>query len=168
MKSRIFENFMKNWSWWTFWLPNSMKFLRWREFHCLAAPCHSVIWLVERYACRVIPRRGWFCNWLAEMVMIFFGPSSSIFSKRARSFASRVFDTGRIRSGGAIDRWNGACDRHGKPENCAKHRAWKVGFLKISWKIEAGGRFGYQIQWNCFAGANFIASWCRANQLHDS
>ena len=67
MKSRIFENFMKNWSWWTFWQSNSMKFLRWREFHCLAVPRRFVIWLVERYVLllfliRIIPCPGRFCG----------------------------------------------------------------------------------------------------------
>ena len=91
MESWIFENFMKNWSWWTVWRSYSMKFLRWREFHCLAAPRWSITWLVERYACRVIPRRGWFCDWLVDMVMIFFGRSSATFSKPACSFSQSVF-----------------------------------------------------------------------------
>ena len=159
---------MKNWSWWTFWPSSSMKFLRWREVHCLAAPRYSAIWLVERYACRVIPRRGWFRDRLADMVMIFFGRPSSIFLKFAGSFSQPVFFTSRIRSGGTIDRWNGACDRQGKLESCPEGRAWKVGFSKISWKIEAGACVGHQIQWNFFVGANFIALRCRTVQLYDS
>ena len=34
--------------------------------------------LVERFACRVIPRRGWFCDRLPDIVIIFFGSSTSI------------------------------------------------------------------------------------------
>ena len=38
-----------------------MNFLRWREFHCLAAPTYiNIIWLVERLAVRVIPVPGCF------------------------------------------------------------------------------------------------------------
>ena len=168
MKSRIFENFVKSWSCWAFWASNSMKFLRWREFHCLAAPRYWIIWLVERYACRVIPRRGWFCNRLSEMVMIFFGRLSSIFSKCARSFSSRIFGAGRIGLGGAMDWRNGATDLAGKPINCADHCAWKVGFSKIAWNLEVGERFGHAIPWNFFAGVNFIALRRRAIQLYDS
>ena len=168
MKSRIFENFMKTWSWWAFLASNPMKFLRWREFHCLAAPRYSIIWLVERHACRVIPRRGWICNRLTEMVMIFFGRLSSIFSKCARSFSSRIFDAARIGSGGATERRNWANDFAGKPINCPDPRAWKVGFSKILWNLEAGERFRHQIPWNFFAGANFIALRRRAIQLYDS
>ena len=138
------------------------------NFIALRRRACSYTWLVERYACRVIPALGGFCERMPAMASIFFGHISSDFSNRAKSFAEPVFFGSRICSGGAMDRWNGACDRQGKPENLAEHRAWKVWFFEISWKTQAGGRFGHQIQWNFFAGANFIASRRRANQLHDS
>ena len=168
MKSRIFENFVKSWSWWAFWASNSMKFLRWREFHCLAAPRWSVIWLVERYACRVIPRRGWFCNRLAEMVMVFFGRSSSIFSKRARSFAQPVFFTGRIRSGGAIDRWNEANELQAKELWWTNGFSWNIDLWKFHEKLTLVNRL--VIKFNEFSSLARISLLCGvAHALtHDS
>ena len=54
------------------------------------------------------------------------------FSKPARSFSQSVFFRTRIRSGGVIDRRDGACDLQGELEIWDWHRAWKVGFSKIS------------------------------------
>ena len=103
-KFGFLKKIMENWSWWTVWPSNSMKLLRWREFHCLVAPRYSFTWLVERYACRVIPRRGQFCDRLVDMVMVFFGCILSICSKCAKSFAEPVFFGTWMRLGGVIDR----------------------------------------------------------------
>ena len=75
---------------------------------------------------------SWFRDRVVDMVMIFFGCWLSTFLKHTCSFSQSVFFRIRIRSGGAINRWHGACDLQGKPKISGAHRAWKLGFSKMS------------------------------------
>ena len=47
METWIFENVIKKCSWWTVSSSNSIKLLRWREFHCLVAPHQSITLFVN-------------------------------------------------------------------------------------------------------------------------
>ena len=54
----IFEIFMKYSSWWGFSLRKITNFLRWREFHCLAAP-RFIFHVTRRALARRVIRRQW-------------------------------------------------------------------------------------------------------------
>ena len=86
------ENFMKYWRWWHLKMLFSMNFLRWREFHCLAALAwHIIMWLEERFCRRIIPSPGWLGEFVVKIVFTRPGYSTSNFSKSVNSFRPTVF-----------------------------------------------------------------------------
>ena len=126
-ETSIFVNFMKNSRWWIVRAWNSIILVRWREFHCLAASRLFLHMTRRALACRVIRERRQFCERMPDIPSVVFGYILSDFSKCASSFGLPVFFTTRIRSGGAVDQWNGA------NELLAKELWWTNGF---SWNID--------------------------------
>ena len=119
-----------------------MNFLRWREFHCFAASRLLLHMTRRALACRVIPALGHFCARMPVMASVVFGHISSDFSKRAHSFGLAIFFTTRIRSGGAIDRWNGANELLAKELWCTNGFSWNIDFWKFHEKLTLVNRLG--------------------------
>ena len=56
-----------------------------------ALALHIIMWLEERFCRRVIPSPGWLGEFVAKIVFVFSGCSTSNFSKSVNSFGPTVF-----------------------------------------------------------------------------
>ena len=85
-KMSIFENFMKYSSWWGFRPRKITNFLRWREFHCLAAP-RFILHVTRAASARRVIRRQW-ATWPRLAVRIWW--RSTILDRKLSRFHYKV------------------------------------------------------------------------------
>ena len=137
-----------------------MKFLRWREFHCLAAARNQFKWLVEWLHRRVIASAGAIAHTMALVQSIRLRLLDRIFcsEKNAslKSFVAKYFRYIWILCSESTTVGRSESKKLQVAEQwwCMEPKFRKFGNFE---NIEVGGVFGHQNWWNWFAGANFIA-----------
>ena len=85
-KFRKPEIFRKYWSWWGVWPQKLMKFLRWREFHCFAAPRFVFKCLVEWLHRREIASAGAIVHTMAVVQSVVFRFWDRIFATEKNEY----------------------------------------------------------------------------------
>ena len=134
------------------------------NFIALRRHACSYTWLIERYACRVIPALGDFCERMSVMESVVFGHISSNFSNRARSHCDPAFFPTRICSGGAINRWDKAFELVAKAWWCTNGFSWNIDFWKFHEKLTLVNRLG--MKFGDFSSLARISLLCGAALVH--